>query len=127
MKPTNAGVIPNASAAFCTDSTKISLTSATNTVTPASVARARPNGPGRFAVLGVFRAGKQLAVRLEREQHAQSVGNDEQHRQTYAQLARERRPALPSRLCATADGISRATVARKSRPACMRALTRLYS
>ena len=29
--------------------------------------------------------------------------------------------------CATADGISSATVARKSRPACMRALTRLYS
>ena len=46
MKPTNAGVIPNVSAAFCTDSTKISLTSATSTVTPASVARARPIGHG---------------------------------------------------------------------------------
>lgn len=46
MKPTNAGVIPNASAAFCTDSTKTSLTSATSTVTPARVARASPMGQG---------------------------------------------------------------------------------
>ena len=46
MKPTNAGVMPNASAAFCTDSTNTSLTSATSTVTPASVARARPIGHG---------------------------------------------------------------------------------
>ena len=29
--------------------------------------------------------------------------------------------------CETAEGINNATVARKSRPACMRALTRLYS
>ena len=46
MNPTNAGVIPNVSAACCTDSTKMSLTSATSTVTPASVARARPIGHG---------------------------------------------------------------------------------
>ena len=46
MNPTNAGLIPNASAAFCTDSTNTSLTSATSTVTPASVARARPSGQG---------------------------------------------------------------------------------
>ena len=48
MKPTNAGLIPNVSAAFCTDSTKISLTNATSTVTPASVARARPIGHGAW-------------------------------------------------------------------------------
>ena len=33
MNPTNAGVIPNVTAGSCTDSTKISLTSATGTVT----------------------------------------------------------------------------------------------
>ena len=38
--------MPKASAAFCTDSTKISLTSATNTVTPASVASASRIGHG---------------------------------------------------------------------------------
>src|SRR5436305_3169959 len=41
MKPTNAGLIPKVSAAFCTDSTKISLTSATSTVTTSSVPTAR--------------------------------------------------------------------------------------
>ena len=46
MNPTNACDIPRSSAAFCTDSTKISLTSATSTVTPASVARAKPIGHG---------------------------------------------------------------------------------
>ena len=46
MKPTNAGVIPNDTAACCTDSTNTSLTSATSTVTPASVASARPIGHG---------------------------------------------------------------------------------
>jgi hypothetical protein len=46
MKPTKAGVIPNATAASCTDSTNTSLTSATRTVTAASVARARPIGQG---------------------------------------------------------------------------------
>ena len=35
-------------------------------------------------------------------------------------------PAAES-ACDTAEGINSATVARKSRPACMRALTRLYS
>ena len=44
MNPTNAGLIPNVSAACCTDSTKMWLTIATSTVTPASVARARPIG-----------------------------------------------------------------------------------
>jgi len=46
MKPTKACDMPKASAAFCTDSTKISLTSATSTVTPASVASATPIGHG---------------------------------------------------------------------------------
>src|ERR1700712_3494756 len=46
MKPTNAGVIPNVTAACCTDSTNTSLTSATSTVTPASVASATPSGNG---------------------------------------------------------------------------------
>ena len=45
-KPTKAGVMPISSAAPCTDSTKISLTSATSTVTPASVASASPIGHG---------------------------------------------------------------------------------
>src|SRR5215472_5091488 len=46
MKPTNAWLIPNVSAAFCTDSTKISLTNATSTVTTANVASASPSGHG---------------------------------------------------------------------------------
>src|SRR5947207_125428 len=46
MKPTKAGVIPNAFAASCTDSTKTSLTKATSRVTPARVARAKPMGQG---------------------------------------------------------------------------------
>ena len=46
MKPTNAGVMPNDSAAFWTDSTNTSLTSATSKVTPASVATDRPIGQG---------------------------------------------------------------------------------
>ena len=39
MKPTNAGVMPNETAAYCTDSTKISLTRATVTVITASITR----------------------------------------------------------------------------------------
>ena len=35
----------------------------------------------------MFHAGKQFAVRLEREQHSQGVGNNKQHRKTHAQLA----------------------------------------
>jgi hypothetical protein len=46
MNPTKAGVIPKASAAICTDSTKTSLTRATTTVTPARVATASPMGHG---------------------------------------------------------------------------------
>src|SRR6266403_850813 len=44
MKPTKAGLIPKVSAAFCTDSTESSLTSATSTVTTSSVPTARPIG-----------------------------------------------------------------------------------
>ncbi len=72
MNPTKAGVIPNASAACCTDSTNTSLTSATSTVTPASVASARPIGHGASSSLAVLRGGEQLAMRLEREQHARA-------------------------------------------------------
>jgi len=43
-----------------------------------------------------FRAGKKLAVRLEREQHPQSIGHDEQHRQTDAQLPVNSVPAVKS-------------------------------
>jgi hypothetical protein len=42
MKPTKAGVIENAAAASCTDSTNTSLTSATSTVMTASVPVLRP-------------------------------------------------------------------------------------
>ena len=65
IKPTNAGVIPNVTAACCTDSTNTSLTSATSTVTPASVARAKPNGPRCFAGFRVFRAAEEFAMCLE--------------------------------------------------------------
>src|SRR5436190_7130026 len=78
MKPTNAGVIPKASAAFCTDSTNTSLTNATRTVTPTSVARAKPSGQCYFAGIRMFRAREQLAMRFEREQHAQRIRDDEQ-------------------------------------------------
>ena len=44
MNPTNAGVMPRSWAAAWTDSTKISLTRATKTVTPARIASARPIG-----------------------------------------------------------------------------------
>jgi len=46
MKPTNAGVMPNASAAVCTEATNTWLTSATSTVTAANVISARPIGQG---------------------------------------------------------------------------------
>src|SRR5512134_3117397 len=42
--PTNAGVMPNVNAACCTDPTKISLTSATSTVTTTSKVVATPMG-----------------------------------------------------------------------------------
>ena len=92
MKPTNAGVIPNVSAAFCTDSTKISLTSATSTVTPANVARASPIGHGAWPASPDVRAGEQFGVRLQRKQHTQPVRADEQEGQTDAQLLGERGP-----------------------------------
>ena len=79
-----AGLIPKDSAACCTDSTKISLTSATRTVTTASVTSARPKGQARLAVLS---AGKEFAVGLEREQQAQSISDNEQHGQADAELA----------------------------------------
>ena len=44
MKPTKAGLMPKDLAASCTDPTKTSLTNATKTVTPASVASERPIG-----------------------------------------------------------------------------------
>ena len=94
-------------------------------MTPASVARPA-HRPRRFAGLGVSALPKNLAVRLEREQQAQSVGGDEQHRQTHAQLLGERRRRRRVGF-ETAEGTSSAIVARKSRPACRRALTRLYS
>ena len=51
MNPTNAGDVAKFSAAFCTDSTNTSLTSATSTVTPASVGSASVDGQG-FAASG---------------------------------------------------------------------------
>ena len=44
INPMNAGLNPNVSPAFCTDQTKISLTSATRTVTTISVPTATPIG-----------------------------------------------------------------------------------
>ena len=89
MNPTKVGVIPKASAACCTDSTKISLTSATRTVTTASVARAKPQGPRFLSFVGVLRTGEEFAVSLQGEQHAECVGGDQQNRQTQAERLSE--------------------------------------
>src|ERR1700745_1940608 len=91
MKPTNAGVIPNATAACCTDSTNTSLTSATSTVTPASVAKAKPHGHGASPVFARVCATEERPMGFEREYQAQSIGGDQQHRQPHTQLLRKRR------------------------------------
>ena len=82
--------MPNASAACCTDSTKISLTSATRTVTPASVARATPIGHGASPTSACCTLPNNSRCVFEREQRAQPVGDDEQHREAHAQLLAER-------------------------------------
>ena len=48
--------------------------------------------PRRVAGLAGFRAGEQFGVRLQRKEHAQPVRDDEQDRQTHAQLLGERGP-----------------------------------
>ena len=42
--------------------------------------------PGLLAFLAVLLAAEELAVRLERKQHAERVSDDEQHREAHAQL-----------------------------------------
>ena len=85
--------------------------------------------PRRLARLAADSAlANSSRVRLERKQHAQPVGNDEQHRQTrrlsfWVNAAPRRASLLPR----SPKESSSAIVARKSRPACTRALTRLYS
>ena len=92
------------------------------------MASASPIGHGASPVFAVLRAAEQLAMRLEREQHAQAVGHDEQHAtDPTLNFCVKRRSPWRSRLALTADGISSAIVARNSRPACRRALTRLNS
>jgi hypothetical protein len=126
MNPTNAGVIPNAAAACCTDSTNTSLTSATSTVAPASVAKARPMGQGASPVSPCSALVKS----------SRCVFRENSMPRPYATMSSTARPklnfwvnaaAFVESTCEIAEGISNATVATKSKPACTRALTRLYS
>jgi len=116
MNPTNAGLIPNVTAASCTDSTKISLTSATSTVTPASVARASPIGHGASPASPDSALAKNSRCVLSEN----SIPNP------YAAMSSTDKPRLnscmnaarpPESATETADGISSATVARNSSPA----------
>jgi hypothetical protein len=91
MNPTKAGVIPNASAACCTERTKISLTRAIKHRDAGQRGQGQTQGPRRFARLRVFGAAEELAMRLEREEHPQPVSGYQQQRQAHAQLLRERR------------------------------------
>ena len=78
MNPTKAGLMPKVSAAFCTDSTKISLTSATSTVTASSVPTASPIGQCASSGLAVIGACEQFLVGPEREPQAKRVSGDQQ-------------------------------------------------
>ena len=113
MKPTNAGVIPNVSAACCTDSTNISLTSATSTVTTASVARAMPIGHGVSWSPPCSAAAN----------NSRWVLSENTMPSAYAQMSKPDSPRLNCCVNAadspsaslTADGINNAIVARNSR------------
>src|SRR5438270_10382299 len=73
MNPTKAGLIPSIAAACCNDSTKISLTNATSTVTTRSVPTARLIGHFATAVSPWSFARKEFLVSLQRERQAQPV------------------------------------------------------
>jgi hypothetical protein len=74
--------MPNSSAAYCTDSTKISLTSATTTVTAISSAPAIADGPEALVLVGapVRHAGEFRLVRAQRERQPKCIGNQQQDR-----------------------------------------------
>ena len=84
------------------------------------------NRPRRLASLAMLRAAKELAMGLEREHHAQSVRDDEQQRQPTLNFC-VNAPALPGVGLRDRRRNQQRDRARKSRPACKRALTRLYS
>src|SRR6516225_5730833 len=67
MKPTNAGVLPNASAACCTDSTNTSLTCDKHRNACQSTQR-HADRQRCFANFTVLCNGKEFAVSLERKQ-----------------------------------------------------------
>ena len=118
--------MPKTTAACCTDSTNTSLTSATTTVTPPSVANATPIGHGASPSWPCAEAAN----------NSRCVRSENSIPRAYDVISSTDSPRLscsvktaagPASASVTADGINRATVARNSRLAWRRALTRLNS
>ena len=114
------------SAAFCTDSTKISLTSATSTVTTASVTRASPMGHA-----GSLGSACSALAKISR-----CVLSENSKPKPYPTISSTAKAMLSfwvsavagtKSALAIADGLTSAIVARNSKAASRRAVARLYS
>ena len=125
MKPTKAGVMPNDTAATCTEFDEHLAHQGDQQRDAGQRRQRKADRPRRLAALFGLGGGEQRAVRAEREQQAEPVGCDQQHRQPDAQLWVN--SVIAESACDTADGTSKAMVARKSSVVCRRALTRLNS